>query len=364
MFIAAYYIAATTGREILIEDHSIFGATCRHIHCGFPYRSEYFPKDYRRGESSFKFIYEDNDLLNVYMKEEMKKNESVFRTNIVLDGYLNGISLWPHVEEVSSCALELSGCSGSNNHACVNGYAISQLLQGPFKLPSHQRAVSRLLVGLNTSSELFHLPLQAMTSIGRRSEIDIAVHLRLEFNGFENSQVSSSSYRSEVDEWLASEQYKTLCTAIIAQIISVLSNTTATASIKKAKYSVYLAADNASVKNALYRHIQLAVSSVTQADNNILNQMEVTIMMLNMSNILHINHHITPMSHYNHDTFATMFDWYAITAANSLLSWSKNELRHSTFTQASIAMKYALNYTSPSYCLLSDQRKIPYWKQF
>lgn len=363
MFIAAYYIAATTGRNILVEDHSVFGATCRHIHCGFPYRSEYFPNDYRRSNTSFKFIYENSDLLNKYMAKEMEKKDRVFHTNIVLDGFLDGVSLWPQVDEVYTCALEISGCS-DGNHACVNGYAISQLLRGPFKLPLRRHAVSRFLVGLNTSSEMFHMPFQAMTSPGRRSEIDMAIHLRLEFNGFENfDSVNSSSYRSEVEEWLASEQYKTLSTAISAQIISVLSNISTTASIKKAEYSVYLAADNASVKNVLNRHIQLAVSSITQTDSSSLTRMAVRIMMLNMTNILHINHHNTPMSHYNHDTFATMFDWYAITSANSLLTWSKNELRQSTYTQASIAMKYALNYSSPSYCLLYDKQKMPFWKQ-
>jgi hypothetical protein len=39
-FPAAYYFAALTGREILIQDDSLIGEMCTILHCGFPKLSE------------------------------------------------------------------------------------------------------------------------------------------------------------------------------------------------------------------------------------------------------------------------------------------------------------------------------------
>ena len=39
-FPAVYYYAVITGRDIIVNDRSLFGAVCRVVQCGFPFLDE------------------------------------------------------------------------------------------------------------------------------------------------------------------------------------------------------------------------------------------------------------------------------------------------------------------------------------
>lgn len=326
-----------TGRDILIEDDSVYGTACRHMYCGFPFRSEYFPDDYLEVEHPLMKFYEPNHL-GKYLLGQL--NISIF-ASIVVDGFNGGDRLWSAFAETHDCARQLSGCD-----RCFNGYVISQLIPGPAKFP--RASDSSLLVGFSNSSDLFRIPFQQMT---KPPIVDMAIHLRMEFRGFEHyDNVNSSEYASEVDDWLASHQYKNLNIGLSAQVIKALTTASSNQDVPRNKsFTLYLAADSPAVKNALFSDIQLAVSKANNNNNNNNNttQLPLTVMMLNVSNLVHIKHHKN-MSIESENGFALIFDWYVITMANSLVTWLRSEKRASTYKESAVSVKQYMNYTGRS----------------
>jgi len=144
----------------LIEDRSVLGLACQHIHCGFLLRSEYFQST---DIISFPVILESKDLIQYYMTSMSNSTESTInynnhRVNVILEGYNSGERFWEKVPEAESCGRELSGCQNTEAEdddksymACINGYAISQFMIGPVHPPSDTRS----LLGLHHSSQLF-----------------------------------------------------------------------------------------------------------------------------------------------------------------------------------------------------------------
>lgn len=331
LIVATYYFAAITGLDILIEDDSALGIACQHIHCGFPFRSEYFPDDYV-GSDNRPVEFDEENILTYFLGEVDTSSADC----IILDGFNGGERCWSEFDPSGDCVKKLSNCYDTDPDryaSCVNGYAISQQFPGPMKILEDD-SDPELLVGFDKSSELFHAPFQQLT---KPPLIDIAIHVRMEFNVFESmSKENTSLYASEVSDWMASGHHKKLLSALTSQVISVInSNSKINSHSDQRIYTVYIAADNAEVKNNLFNHIQRVVS---QAIIDLKVPLTLNIMMLNVSNLVHVRrHNITPLDSRN--KFALIFDWYALATANSLLAWSKNKGRGSTYRNTLDYMK-------------------------
>lgn len=390
----------------------MLGLACQHIHCGFPLRSIQFPDNYREhkiGSYSIPLVEESDNLLSFYNNQTY----SGYHNNVILDGYNGGERFWERVKEAESCGRHLSGCqlqhAGSPHTtdsdsdisrsfvACMNGYAISELMTGPLKIPTDLSS----LVGMDQSSEIFRIPFRDLINT-KPSEIDIAIHLRLQFDGFEKYQtVNASMYQNEVEKWMSTDTYKNLCTAMSTKVCEILSAKSVidsqSVNTNKKSYSIYLAADNAIVKQALFNHIQNSIGPSTSSTCQSVH-LPLKMMMLNVSSILHtsfiddplkINHNISHIKrkmmkkkskrkkrrkknkknkYAESREYATMFDWYMISTANQLLNWARFENRYryyySTYTQTSRYLKTISNKTSggqSDYTLKINGLEAPVW---
>ena len=128
--VAAFYFAALTGRDILIEDQSMYGRLCRVLKCGFPFRSQYLPDDFSKNNSNLWDLYEPdglNDFLNTSSKFEV---DSLMRRVLVLDGFNGGERFFGTFNESMECALQLTGpmCNQPNvpMHICLRSYALGR----------------------------------------------------------------------------------------------------------------------------------------------------------------------------------------------------------------------------------------------
>lgn len=364
----------------MIEDNSLLGLACRHVRCGFPFRSEYFPDESFPHGSSLEVIQESVNLVQYYINSTTYHNDSIrnrnqlpHQTHVILDGYNSGERFWKKLKEAVKCGFYLSGCqinsqsSKSEVIACMNGFAIGELVVGPILLPSDTSS----LIGIDIlTSELFRYPYRQLMS--KVPSLDVSVHLRLQFKGFESSSlVNATTYRSEVEDWMLTDQFYTLREAITNKICDVLS--TMNIDDNKKSYSVYLAADNAMVKDALFRHIQTSFSRTRDTVCPSLT-LPVTVQMLNVSNIAHTSSINQDRSGVQSDTrvkndeltYSTLFDWYTISSAKTSLNWARYENRYkyfySTFTETSYFLKkYMSKRAGPDYSLQINRVQAPEW---
>jgi hypothetical protein len=199
-------------------------------------------------------------------------------------------------------------------------------------------------------------------------------------------------YVYEVKKWMKTSQFRNLSRAMSDKVCDILSTKsriesdsysshsgTSNSSSGKKSFTVYLAADNALVKEALFSFIQHSVRQSTRLTCQSL-KLPLTMVMLNVSNIVHtsdvyVNSNTTTSSKIllksshsqseYYSSYPTMFDWYMISAAKHLLNWARYENRYrvfySTYTQTSRYLKTISDHMGPDYTLKINRLKTPVW---
>jgi hypothetical protein len=282
-----------------------------------------------------KDAYEDEHL-HKFMSGEITFSEDIVR----FYGFNGGERYWGKYPEVIECISQLTGCRGGKlpDSLCMHKYALHQLVRGP--IASHPD-IDKLQGAKNDMVEkLLYMRYEEAPLI------DVGVHLRLQFLGFEKANiVDRKSYDLEVQEFMNSDLRVRIFNSITTKLYELLNMK----NISDGElHSVFLAADNAYVKRELYRYIQ---------ESNVTATLPINIIQLNTDYIHHgvfiVSNSTTYSSHPG--LFSLSLDWYMLSLSRDLLSWRKGD-EGSTYR-----MSARLMAGLPSYSLRNTKYGNPHW---
>jgi len=327
-FPAVYYYAVITGRDIIVNDRSIFGAVCRVIQCGFPFLDEV--------RLAFPSIL-DND--TVSRIRELKVAEitkymdhqsyAIPSTLVRANWGITSKSDWWVWHNISShCVQRITGCI-LGDIMCAERHAYQRLIRGPF--------LSDTLLMLDRENRINGIPsimASAMLRLPRAytPRIDAAIHLRNQFAHFEASNsIDSEGYRQEVTNWLNSSEKVDVFAAMEMQLRRLVRSIRSNHQIKSSAVSeeggdvgwdsrgihpiyVYVASDNEEVKAVLVTELM---------DNRGLID-AVQFVRLVTRGVYHTKNlkQLKKAKHRN-ALFDVVFDWYALSLSDYIYAWRK-----------------------------------------
>ena len=206
-FPSAYYLAALTGREIIIIDNSLLGEVCKVVLCGYPFLStmteaypEYFDDEAMKRVKGVKVI-QFRDYFEKWPKDTMELKDAPL---IRADGYKYGSEWWLGLKHAESCMQHITGCEVSDDIACGDRHALQKLLLGPFRSKFTTEEESRIL---GVPNHVKHGILSLKHSLSPRFEV--AVHLRTQFKHFEwlvgPKDDKWKDAEDELNNWLTSK---------------------------------------------------------------------------------------------------------------------------------------------------------------
>jgi hypothetical protein len=174
---AAYYFAALTGREILIQDGSLLAEMCSIIVCGFPLYSEMaaaIPS--QLSPAALRGIVGAKAWdMQRHMNGERILDDILIRA----DGYKYASGWYLGYNHTDECISRLTGCA-HNDVSCHDRHALQKLIRGPFKNAFSQSEESKI-IGVPTN--LKHAIMTLPHSYAPR--LDASIHLRSQFQYFE-----------------------------------------------------------------------------------------------------------------------------------------------------------------------------------
>ena len=351
---SAYYFALFTGRDILIIDDSLIGEMCTVLTCGYPFYSQVqtaFPKLLLQPVSAVKNgkIW---DFMR-YFNNEITLDEVVMQSigSKLQSGWYMGYNY------TKDCITRITGCA-HEDIMCHDRHALQRLVRGPFKQSLTESEEKRIIgVPLNLKHAIMSLP-HAFSP-----RLDAAIHLRTQFTHFERligpeDPGWAAAYKEQMD-WLnctssecGNQLFAVLERKIMEELPAIrgraeaqrqsmrrwrrLANATAFAEernnseIEKELYSgedgekiyIYLASDNALVKEAFARYlIGHANIAVMRVKNN--------------AQIVHAkNMGYLRGAGNNTGVMDLVLDWYALSLANVVFAWRKGTTFISTFTHS------------------------------
>jgi len=323
---AAFYFAAITGRDIIITDNSALGGICGVITCGFPFVSqieEAFPHIVNPQTLSSAPSLKHGDFIK-YMESNLEANQPVAKVG----GFLSKSDWWVWFNTSVACVAKLTACD-LGDVQCAERHAYQRLIRGPFKAAFTEKEEKRIS---GVPQSLKHALLTLPHAYSPR--LDIAVHLRLQFHHFEKqTEVAHPEHRREVADWLNGTDRKQVFSHMqqrLQQTITTIptvrnssSSSTYSSSRKQLPVYVYVAADNEEVKDALVeelRHLFSTTRPTKQA-----NSLEVLVMKVDSSGgIAHVKDFNKFKSMTKDEGMLDLvFDWYALSLANTILAWRK-----------------------------------------
>lgn len=327
---AAFYFAAITGRDIIITDNSALGGICGVITCGFPFVSqleEAFPHIVNPQTLTSAPSLKHGDFIK-YMESNLEANQPVVKVG----GFLSKSDWWVWFNTSVACVAKLTACD-LGDVQCAERHAYQRLIRGPFKAAFTEKEEKRIS---GVPQSLKHALLTLPHAYSPR--LDIAIHLRLQFHHFEKqTEAAHPEYRREVADWLNGTERKQVFSNMQQRLqqtidsIPTIRNTSAisfassSTNKKQMPVYVYVAADNEEVKDALVeelRYLFSTGSSNKQAQNNIF---EVLVMKVDSSGgIAHVKDFNKFKSMTKDEGLLDLvFDWYALSLANTILAWRK-----------------------------------------
>eukprot|EP01040_Poterioochromonas_malhamensis_P006428 gene6428-6924_t len=305
---AAFYFAAVTGRDLIIHDNSVLGEMCAIVQCGFPFVSQVrlaFPK-----------IVNDQTLKHVeglkfgdFIKY-MENGKAVDAPIVSAVGYQSKSDWWVWFNTTVHCIRKITGCD-LGDVMCAERHAYQRLIRGPFKAGFTEKEEKRIQgVAENFKLALLTLP----HSYAPR--LDLAIHLRLQFAHFENqADANNPDYKKEVQDWLDSSERQQVYQAMYDRVkdhVKQLRPNESSISDSDPVY-IYLAADNEEVKDHFYHYL---LSSNYTAP--------IQIMKVDAASIHHVKNFNVFKKHTNNEgVLDLVFDWYALSLANTILAWRK-----------------------------------------
>ena len=321
-FPAAYYFAAFTGRDIIISDQSTIGEMCRVVKCGFPFASEMilaYP-----GILSEESVKQARSIKKGDMISHM---EGKYIDDLVVRawGYKPESDWWVYFNETVQCVTKITQCD-VGDVTCAERHAFQRLIRGPFisKLTADEEERVHG-VPKNVKHAILSLP----HSFSPR--FDAAIHLRTQFQSFENQEnLNSTSAKEEVANWLSSDEGKTVFAKIEEKLLEeigkdrihrhnismhhgVHSPLSANQTSSDPIY-VYLAADNEEVKEAL----------ANELETKHIEHFDIKVMRVRTNGIVHVKN-LAKMKKLTNDegVMDMVFDWYALSLANVVMAWRK-----------------------------------------
>jgi hypothetical protein len=322
---AAFYFAATTGRDIIITDNSVLGGVCNIINCGFPFVSQL--------ELAYPDIVNSrtlNQAPSLKFGDFLKYFEGSYPSDppvIKVGGYMSKSDWWVWFNGTVHCVAKLTACD-LGDVMCAERHAYQRLIRGPFKSKfTAQEEVRIRGIPHNIKHALLTLP------HAYAPRLDIAVHLRVQFAHFEKQvDIQNQDYKREVAEWINSTECQHVFQAMkerVIEHIKELSDRRKSSQQQQQQQQpifIYLAADNEEVKDA-FEHV-LNATLLQHYPNNINHEPTMTqrllIMKVETTSIAHVKDYQKFNELTNQEGLLDLvFDWYALSLANVVFAWRK-----------------------------------------
>lgn len=349
-FPAVFYFAVFTNRILLIHDQSYFGHFCSIIQCGIPFLSEFKPL--------YPELFSDQALAQIpVLNVKSFKDILGGLTDLHLNEYVvtaSGIDTrsewWVWYNGTQSCVAKLTGCD-KGDISCSERFAYQTLVKGPFVRGVTIEKIKKQLHDL--PDDRMHGLLNVPRTYAPR--FDISLHLRNQFNSFENEKdVTSEEFQTEVNTWLKSSECGQVFLAMnqyVSEKIKALrasasASSSASASAVSSELQtgsspssspqkslanpprrayIYIAADNEAVKQAFKKFL------LNSPD---LNRTPVSIVTLDSRGIYHIKgrdrFRLDQQGNYSESIsplFHLVFDWYALSLSNTVYAWRKGGVK-------------------------------------
>ena len=193
---SAYYFAMLTGRDILIMDDSLIGEMCKLLRCGFPLLSEI----------SAAYPHLRNEVIlgakTANFGEHLRGDVDYVETLVRADGSKLMSGWYSGFENATKCITRVTGCQDEDIF-CHDRHALKRLVRGPFFATALAEDEERRVIGV--PANLKHAMITLPHSYSPR--LDAAIHIRTQFDGFEQSVGSDDGQmwvkaEKEVQAWL------------------------------------------------------------------------------------------------------------------------------------------------------------------
>jgi len=334
-FPAVYYYAAITGRHIIVNDRSLFGAVCRVVQCGFPFLDEVrlaFPNILNNNTLSL-----IRELKVVEITRYMDQSHAVSSKLVRANWGITSKSDWWVWHNISShCVQRITGCI-LGDIMCAERHAYQRLIRGPFL-----SAPSSSLSMLDRESRINGTPRSMASAIlslphAYAPRINAAIHLRNQFSHFETSNsIDSVGYRQEVSNWLNSSERVDVFAAMEMQLRRLVRSTrsgtgvdshilygpdgrggtgfAASDSREQLPIYVYIASDDEEVKAVMVKEL-MGDRSLADA---------VQFVRLSTPGVYHTKN-LKQLKRAPHGDamFDVVFDWYMLSLTNTIYAWRK-----------------------------------------
>lgn len=182
-----------------------------------------------------------------------------------------------------------------------------------------------LFVHATSGNSKQHIQSILSSSHSAAPRFDIAIHLRNQFVSFEKHfDRNDSRYKREVETWMNSSQCSNTFAKIEELFLKVIRNLTLDG-IETLPLHVYIAADNAQVKNAM----------ITRLERNPNITHHVDLMYMETKFVYHVKN-LTKLKEdsFNEGMMDLTFDWYALSLADTILSWRGHSHFVSSFVRS------------------------------
>ena len=367
---SAYYFAMFTGRDILVIDDSLIGEMCATVHCGYHMYSHMqlaFPNLLNLPVSKVKNAHVWD--MHRYLNGEVALDEPILQSI----GSKMQSGWYVNYNFTRECAARLTGCA-EYDVMCHDRHALQRLVRGPFKAAFTAQEEKRILgVPQNLKHALLSLP------HAYAPRLDAAIHIRTQFEHFERLVGPDDSgwalAMKQQNDWLTCsapecglQLFKTIEAKIMEELPAIRGKAEAQrnaavaagaaaaagksvargrrrldtfsdaingslersqAELEKEQYNeggdkiyVYLASDNADVKEAFAKYlIGHANIAVMRVKNN--------------AHIVHAkNVGYLRGAGNNTGVMDLVLDWYALSLANVVFAWRKGTNFISTFAHS------------------------------
>jgi hypothetical protein len=224
-------------------------------------------------------------------------------------GYQSKSDWWVWFNTSVHCISKITGCD-LGDVMCAERHAYQRLIRGPFKAGFSQKEEERIK---GIPDYLKHALLTLPHSYAPR--LDIAIHLRAQFYHFEaQTNINDPAYKQEVSEWLNSTECKSVFESLASRVDNHIKEIrSGNNSANSDPVYIYIASDNDEVKDTFQSHL------LSQNYSHPINVMKVESKFI---------HHVKNFANFKKETnneglLDLVFDWYALSLANTIYAWRK-----------------------------------------
>lgn len=243
-------------------------------------------------------------------------------------GYQSKSDWWVWFNTTVHCVHKITGCD-LGDVMCAERHAYQRLIRGPFKSGLSAEEEKRIH---GVPDNLKHAILTLPHAYAPR--LDAAVHLRAQFNHFESqASVDDPNYLQEVSDFLNGTESKHVFDLLEDRVVDIV-NTAHAAQKEQSKFSGAVVAAGAGGAAAMVRPVYIYVAADNEAvkdhfcarllRNPALAEGKLAIMKVETKGVMHAKN-IARLkdSTQNEGLLDLVFDWYALSLANTILAWRK-----------------------------------------